>query len=159
MKNLSVKSFGADSIGLKIGQGVALGTPILTLDGTLPVEFLTPGDRILTRGGARRLHGVDVTVVRNARVIRIAHDTLGVDRPSADILVTPDQPIFIRDWRARALCGTATAQVAAARLVDGEYIRVETMAEARFYTLRFDGDAVIYAGGLELSCASESVTA
>jgi hypothetical protein len=159
MTHLKVKTFDAQTAGLSLDHAVILGTPILTLDGALPVEFLTPGDRILTRAGSRKLRCVEVTVVRHARVIRIAHDTLGVDRPDCDVVVTPDQPILIRDWRAKALCGTPTALVAAARLVDGDYIRAETLPEARFYTLRFDEDAVIYAGGLELSCAAETVSA
>ena len=142
-----------------VGHGLALGTPVLTLDGEMPVEFLTLGDRILTRSGARRLVAVEVTVVRNARVIRIGAGTLGIDRPDADVIVSPDQPILIRDWRAKALYGTATAMVPAARLADGEYIRAEVLAEVRFYTLRLDSAEVIYAGGLEMACSPETVTA
>ena len=133
-------------------QAIAVGTPVLTLDGELPVEFLQPGDRILTRAGARRVKQVAVTLVRNARVVKISHDTLGVDRPSVDVTVSAGQQILIRDWRAKAMFGTAQAMIPAARLVDGEYIRAETVAEARFFTLSFDEDAVIYAGGLELAC-------
>lgn len=139
---------------------IALGTPVLTLDGALPVEFLNIGDRVLTRAGVRRLHSIEITVVKTARVIRIAQDTLGVDRPEADLIVTPDQPILIRDWRAKALYGTDAAMVPAARLADGEYIRSEVLAEVRLFTLHFAEDAVIYAGGLELACpASHRVTA
>lgn len=140
-----------------LSHGVALGTAILTLDGEMPVEFLAPGDRLLTRSGARRLRSIEVTVVRHARVIRIAAGTLGVERPGEDMIVSPDQPILIRDWRAKALYGTATAMVPAARLADGEYIRTEVMDEVRFYTLRLDSDEVIYAGGLELACTPETV--
>ena len=139
-------------------HGIALGTSVLTLDGALPVEFLTPGDRILTRSGARRLRSVEVTLIRNARVIRIGAGTLGVDRPGDDMIVSPDQPILIRDWRAKALYGTAAAMVPASRLVDGEYIRADVVDEVRFYTLRLDAAEVIYAGGLELACAPETVT-
>jgi len=139
--------------------GVASGTPVLTLDGALPVEFLTIGDRVLTRAGVRRLQGIVITVVQNARVVRIAQDTLGINRPEADLIVTPDQPILIRDWRAKALYGSATALVPASRLADGEYIRSEVLAEVRLYSLHFAEDAVIYAGGLELACPAECVTA
>ena len=133
-------------------QAVVLGTPVLTLEGELPVEFLQPGDRVLTRSGTRRVRQVEVTVVQNARVVKIAHDTLGVDRPGVDVTVSANQQILIRDWRARAMTGKPQAMIPAARLVDGEYIRAETVAEARFFTLSFDEGAVIYAGGLELAC-------
>jgi hypothetical protein len=133
-------------------MAVVTGTPILTLNGELPVEMLQPGDRILTRAGARRLKQVEVTVVRNARVIRISQDTLGVDCPTEDLTVSAGQAILIRDWRAKAMFGKPQAMVPAARLADGAYIRAETLAEARFFSLSFEEDAVIYAGGLELAC-------
>ena len=135
-----------------LNHGLASGTTVLTLDGILPVEFLTPGDRIVTRDGAQRLSSIEVSLVQNARVIRITEGTLGIDQPTGDMIVSPDQPIMIRDWRAKAMFGTATAMVPAMRLVDGEYIRAEVLAEARFYTLRFATEAVIYAGGLKLAC-------
>lgn len=140
-------------------QAMAAGTPVLTLDGELPVEYLQPGDRVLTRAGARRVKQVQVTLVQNARVIRIAHSTLGVDRPLHDVTVSAAQQILIRDWRAKAVFGTTTAMIDAARLADGEYIRAETVAEARFFTLSFEEDAVIYAGGLELVCHAVTVDA
>jgi hypothetical protein len=140
-------------------QAMIAGTPVLTLDGALPVDYLQPGDRVLTRAGVRRLKQVEVTVVRNARVVHVAHGTLGVDRPSADVTVSAGQEILIRDWRARALYGTDQALVPAARLADGEYIRSETLGEARFFTLGFEEDAVIYAGGLELACQAVTVRA
>ena len=133
-------------------MAVVAGTPVLTLDGEMPVEFLQPGDRVLTRAGARRLKQVEVTVVRNARVIKISHGTLGVDCPAEDVTVSAAQTILIRDWRARAMFGQNQAMIPAARLADGEYIRAETLAEARFFSLSFEDDAVIYAGGLELAC-------
>lgn len=151
-----IKSAKAASV---VDHGLALGTQVLTLEGALPVEFLTPGDRIITRAGSRRLASIEMTLVQNAQVLRIAADTLGVDRPTEDLIVSPDQPIMVRDWRAKAMTGNASAMIAAARLVDGEFIRKETQAEMRFYTLRFDEDVVIYAGGLELACTPAPVAA
>lgn len=133
-------------------MAVIAGTPVLTLDGELPVEFLQPGDRVITRAGARRVKEVAVTVVHNARVVRISHGTLGVDCPTEDVTVSAGQEIMVRDWRAKAMFGQPAAMIAAARLADGEYIRAETLAEARFFSLSFEEDAVIYAGGLELAC-------
>ena len=139
--------------------GIAFGTPVMTLDGSLPVEHLQPGCRVITRSGTARISEVHVTVVRNARVIRIGSDALGVNRPADQVVVSPDQPILIRDWRATALYGTAQAVVPASRLVDGEYIRAEVLDEVRFYALRFEKDVVIYAAGLELPCAAATVSA
>jgi hypothetical protein len=145
--------------GSVVDHGLAIGTQVLTMDGALPVEFLNPGDRIVTRVGSRKLVSIEVTVVQNARIMRIAADTLGVDRPIDETCVSPDQPILVRDWRAKAMTGNATAMIAASRLADGEFIRAETVAEMRFYSLRFEDDVVIYAGGLELACTSAKVAA
>ena len=133
-------------------QAVLVGTPVLTLDGELPVEFLQPGDRVLTRSGMRRLKQVEVSVIQNARVVTIAHGTLGVDRPAQDVTVSAGQEILVRDWRAKAMFGTSVAMIAAKKLADGEYIRCLTLPEARLFTLRFEDEVVIYAGGLELTC-------
>ncbi len=133
-------------------SGMLAGTRVRTLEGILPVEYLEPGDRIVTRSGARRLTGVSVLVLANAEMIRIRASTLGHDRPDQDLLVSPDQPVVIRDWRARALFGAAVAAIPAARLVDGEFIQRETLQDARLYALQFDDDEVIYAEGLEIAC-------
>ncbi len=133
--------------------GLAAGTPVLTLMGAMPVEFLAPGDRVITRAGARIVTAVEIAVVKDAPMIRVSEGVLGKDRPQADMLVTPSQPILIRDWRARALTGVDQAVMTAERLVDGDYIRPETVAEARIVTLRFAEAQVIYAAGLELGCA------
>ena len=94
-------------------MAVLAGTPVLTLEGDLPVEFLQPGDRVITRAGARRITQVEVTVVRNARVVRISHGTLGVDCPTEDVTVSAAQEILIRDWRAKAMFGRPQAMIAA----------------------------------------------
>lgn len=133
-------------------QAVLSGTPVLTLDGEMPVEYLQPGDRVLTRAGMRRLTELRVNLVQNARMVCISHETLGVDRPSEDLLVSAGQMVLVRDWRARALAGVPAALFPASRLVDGEYIRSQTLPEARLYTLVFEEEAIIYAGGLELVC-------
>ena len=134
--------------------GMSAGTIVLTLSGAMPVEFIAPGDKVITRAGARSVVAVDIAVVQNARMIRICEGVLGRDRPEADTMVVPTQPILIRDWRAKAMTGVDQAVMTAERLVDGDYIRVEAVPEARIVTLRFADDQVIYAAGLELGCAS-----
>jgi Hint domain len=133
-------------------QAVVAGTSILTAEGELPVDYLQPGDRVVTRAGMRVLRQVEVALVQNARLVRIAHETLGVDRPASDLLVSVGQMVLVRDWRAQALAGVPAALFPAARLADGEYIRCLTLPEARLFTLVFDEEAIVYAGGLELVC-------
>ncbi|MDZ4094970.1 MAG: Hint domain-containing protein [Paracoccaceae bacterium] len=139
--------------------GISAGTPVLTLSGAIPVEHLTVGDRIITRDGARNLRGIHTEMHRNARMIFVAASALGIDQPEEDLRIAPEQQILIRDWRAKALKGADQAMVAAAKLIDGEYIRAETIAEQRLFVLEFDAPAIIYAGGLELACTPALVEA
>lgn len=140
-------------------QGFAGETGVLTAEGALPVEYLAVGDRIVTRSGLRVLRGVTVQVVRRITMVWIGGDTLGVGRPAASLVIAPGQAILIRDWRAQALFGKAQAMIAAGRLIDGELIRPVAMTNMRLYSLYFDSDEVIYAGGLELGCAAARVAA
>jgi hypothetical protein len=133
-------------------QGIAFGVQIRTLAGVIPVEFLAPGDRIVTRSGARRLVSLSVRDRRNHDLVRIRASTLGHDRPEHDLLVGPDQPVLIRDWRARVLYGADQAVIPACRLVDGEFVVTERQRLARLFTLRFDDAEVIYAEGIEIAC-------
>jgi hypothetical protein len=137
--------------GLLPVTGMAAGTKVRTLDGVLPVEYLQPGDRIVTRSGARRLVAVSVRQSRALDVVRVKAGTLGFDRPDADLVLGPSQPVIVRDWRARILYGAEVAAVACARLADGEFVQRETRA-VRLFTLRFEEDEVIWAEGMELAC-------
>jgi len=132
--------------------GLLAGAKVMTLDGALPVEYLTPGDRIVTRVGARRLMSVSVRQARQATLVRIRAATVGHDRPQRDLLVAPGQLVIIRDWRATALYAAPAAAIPAARLTDGAFVVTGQHRDVRLFTLRFETDAVIYAEGLELAC-------
>ncbi len=157
MKNVTPRPTAR--VGAEAGAceaGFAPGTLILTLDGEIPVEFLTPGDRVITRRGVRSLkaimrHGLPEGTAR----IKIAADALG-GKPEKDITLMPGQRMIIRDWRARALWGTDIAAPQAARLVDGEYITSEAGGSQIMLSLYFGVPEVIYANGLELASADKA---
>jgi Hint domain len=140
-------------------QALAAGTTVLTLDGALPVQFLAIGDRVITRAGARTLRDVAVTLLTDALLVRVSARSLTPDSPQDDVILPPNQPVFIRDWRAQAMLGDRQGVLAVRKLMDGEHIVAERFAEMRMFTLRFDREEVIYAGGLELICTPEPVFA
>jgi len=152
---MDITSRGADQIDERIGTeltGVVAGTRIRTLDGVLPVEFLQPGDRIVTRSGARRLEAVSILRRRVMDLVRIRASVLDRDHPEEDLLLAPNQRVIIRDWRARVLHRRSAAAIPAAQLEDGEFVLRETHGQVRLFTLRFAEDEVIWAEGLELAC-------
>ena len=133
--------------------GIAAGTIVLTLDGAMPVEFIEPGERIITREGMRIVR--EVAVHRySGPAIRITAGALGHDRPEQDLVLPAETPVLLRDWRAQALFGKSRAIVPIERVADGEFIVAETALSMRLYDLRFDTPQVIYAEGLELACGT-----
>jgi hypothetical protein len=135
-------------------SGIPAGTVVLTADGEIPVEFLTSGDRIVTRDtGMVRLAGI----ARRTAVVRLilfAAGSLGHTRPDHDLILPADQAVLIRDWRASAFTGQTQALVPAGALVDGEFIRDLGPQRLCLHLLRFARPQVIYAGGMELAGAT-----
>lgn len=158
--NRLTQNFTPDAAAVSLTtEGLRAGTHVSTLDGVLPVEFLSAGDRIVTRSGAVRLVAVTSTLILQADVVVISASALGYDRPHLTLYVAPDQRVVIRDWRAQVLFGTSVAAIPAWRLVDGEFVRLTKLPQARLFTLRFDTEEVIYAEGLELACTRATVSA
>lgn len=140
-------------------EGLAAGSFVLTLAGEIPVEALKVGDRIITRSGAKTLRALHCAVIPSARLVSISASALGIEQPQDDMLVTPEQGLLIRDWRAKALRGVTQAIIPAGELLDGSYIRAETVRCACLYSLEFEAPEVIYANGLEVTCAYASLDA
>ena len=141
-------------------SGLLAGTRIMTAEGELPVELLGPGDRVITRRGMARVVAVEIRSVADAEVVVISPETLGQGRPGEALRLAPDQRIVVRDWRAMALWGVASAAVPVSRLEDGAFIRRERVALAHFITLRLASEGTVMTGGLDLCCpAAQAVSA
>jgi hypothetical protein len=133
-----------------VQTGICAGTTIMTLDGEMPIEHLSVGDRVITRDSGMSV--VKDITVNQAQVqpIRIKAGSLGHTRPDRDMMVTPGANLHIRDWRAEALFGTTSASVSAERLVDGEFLSTAESREMTVYNIAFDREHIIYADGIEM---------
>lgn len=133
-----------------IAQGLAPDAIILTTDGELPIQYLTAGDRVITRDTGISI----VKSVRSAKVtcraVALTAGSLGHTRPDRDVILPADQQILIRDWRAQALFGGKQAMVPVSRLIDGEYVSDLGEVEMTLFQIEFDAPHVIYADGLEV---------
>lgn len=137
-----------------IESGLCAGTTIMTLDGEIPVELLSVGDRVITRDS-----GMSVIKAINSRdvkmqPIRIKAGSLGHTRPDRDMIVAPGARIHIRDWRAEALFGVAAATVEAHRLLDGEFLAQQPTRDVTVYDIAFDREHIVYADGIEVVSAA-----
>lgn len=140
--------------GIESGlAGLTAGTIVLTLDGEMPIEHLSPGDRVITRDtGMAVLREVRVDTATVAPV-KIKAGSLGHTRPDTDMIVAPGAQVHIRDWRAEALYGQPQATVSAHRLIDREFVSEMPAAQMTVFTLIFDRSHIIYADGLEIVTA------
>jgi len=144
---------GNDALDQSGDTGLAPSTQVLTLDGAIPVEFLNPGDRVITRHGTRILRSIARCILpEGAERVRLATDALG-GKPKNEVVLMPGQRVLIRDWRAKTLWGTQSASVPVSRLVDGTTIRRETGGRQMMLSLYFGVPQIFYADGLEVASA------
>lgn len=142
-------------------SGLALGTTILTTDGALPVEFLTPGDKVVTYDrGAMALSKITMRPVPMSELVRIRPSVLQEQGFGRDVLVSARQKVLVKGWRARAMFGKPAALIEARKLVDGDYYTQLTGdAPLRLFQLHFaDGRHLVQIGqGLMVASASTKI--
>ncbi|WP_299657295.1 Hint domain-containing protein [uncultured Tateyamaria sp.] len=138
--------------------GLVSGTLLLTADGEIPVEYLSPGDRIITRNAG----SVRLTAIQSYRTtdeaVKIAAGSLGDTKPSHHVIIPAAQMVLVRDWRAQALRGAAQAVMPAGCLIDDEFIISLGSREMTLVRLGFEAPHVVYADGLELSVPAMTMT-
>lgn len=136
-----------------LDTGLIKGAVLRTLEGDMPVEFLSVGDKLITRDtGISKVQHIQRTT-RDVRVIGFAAGSLGDTRPEHDAHLAGDQMVLVRDWRARAIFNADRALVAARTLVDGEFVTDLGLQETTLFQIFCDGPHILYADGLEVSTA------
>ncbi|WP_421703948.1 Hint domain-containing protein [Aliiroseovarius sp.] len=134
-------------------SGLAAGALVTTLDGELPVEFLHAGDRIVTLDrGMVKLRAITARPVYRNDLIRVSPRSLDPRTEAPDFWIAAEQPLLLRDWRAKAMYGRPRVLVPTARLLDGEHLRRETGGgQTMLFQLHFEDKHVIRVGGLDLT--------
>jgi hypothetical protein len=135
------------------------GTMIATPEGLRPVQDLQQGDKISTRddgaqpilwAGDRRMSGARLHAMPHLRPVRFLAGALGIGRPDADLLVSPQHRMLLRGAAAQALFNETEVLVAAADLVNGDTVRVEHgLREAHYIHLLLERHQILRANGLE----------
>jgi len=131
--------------------GIVAGSIIFTAEGEIPVEYLSPGDKVVTRDSGM-VTLLDTFIHRiPAQAVAIKAGSLGHTRPDHNVIIPAEQNILVRDWRAQSMFGKAQTIVQAGDLIDGEFITDLGARDLHLVHLTFDRQHVIYADGLEIS--------
>ncbi|MGR3540278.1 MAG: Hint domain-containing protein [Hasllibacter sp.] len=135
------------------------GTRILTLDGEIPVEHLTIGDRVVCRdGGAKPLRWNGTTRPPAGRMasdpavmpVRIPAHAFGTGRPARDLWVSPQHRVLLRGGDTMLLTGEAEVLAAALHLTGRRGIAQRpARAGAAYHHLLFDTHEIVWSEGLE----------
>lgn len=151
------------------------GTRIATERGLQAIETLQPGDRILTKDngpqdilwtGCRRMSGARLYAMPHLRPIRFKAGALGIDRPDADLLVSPQHRMLLRGPAANTLFNADEVLVKAEDLLNDSSICVDhTLREVTYIHILLERHNIIWANGLETesfhpsNCAIDTIEA
>lgn len=136
------------------------GTRLRTLDDEVAIEDLGPGDKILTRDdgpqevqwtGQRRMSGARLFALPDQRPIRIRAGALGIYRPDADLVVSPEHRVIVTGAAAGDLFGQPEVLVCARDLLGDRRVTVDhSLRETWYVHLMLECHQVVWANGLEV---------
>ena len=145
------------------------GTRIMTPDGTRRIEDLRPGDSIQTKDngaqdilwtGHRRMTGARLYAMPHLRPIRFRSGALGIDRPDADLLVSPQHRMLVKGAAAQSLFHAHEVLVAAEDLLNDGTICVDrALREVTYVHVLMERHQIVCANGLETESFHPSNTA
>lgn len=135
------------------------GTRIRTQEGVSLIENLCEGDLVQTKDnglqplrwiGKRRMSGARLFAMPRLRPIRIVGGALGLERPDADLLVSPEHRMLIKGPQAQTLFNTSEVLVTAKDLINGSTITVDMQVrEVTYIHILLEQHQVLWANGLE----------
>jgi Hint domain len=125
------------------------GTMIATPEGDMQVEYLRPGDLVITRDDGpcpvRWAGSRQVQAEGDFAPVRIRAGTFGAH---GDLLVSPQHRILVRDSLAELLFGETEVLVAARDLLNDRSVTRHCGGSVTYVHLMFDRHQVIYSEGL-----------
>lgn len=139
--------FTADNTGVVC---FAKGTQIRTTRGDVPIEYLSPGDKVITRDngpqelvwvGARRLGAWDLMRAPKLRPVLLAPELIGAN---ASLIVSPQHGVLFKDEAGDETLVRATHL---ARMRGGKARVMQGCREVSYYHLAFAAHQIIFANG------------
>lgn len=133
--------------------GILRGARIITTNGLRCVQDMRVGDLVISRDNG--VIPVDRIEQRSliASAIYVIAGSIGHRNQTRDTVLPSEQPVLVRDWRARAFTRQPEAVMQAQELVDGEYVRNIGLQPMTVFRLYCAAPQVLYADGMELGTA------
>lgn len=142
-------------------SAIARGTLITTDRGTVAIEDLMPGDRVLTMEagpepilwiGSMMLYPAGATPgFDSGGLVRITSDRFGYSRPHSDLMLGPSARLLHRHARVAEIIGSQAALAPVRGFVDGMgVIRVDPMSPVPVYHICLARHRTIRASGIEI---------
>ncbi|MBR9843214.1 MAG: Hint domain-containing protein [Rhodobacteraceae bacterium] len=135
------------------------GTMIQTPTGARRVEELREGDKVQTKDngaeevcwiGSRRMTGARLFAMPQLRPVRIRAGAFGIERPDAELVVSPEHRMLVKGAAARALFNTPEVLVSARDLVNGSSVAVDAnMRQVTYIHLLLPRHQILWANGVE----------
>lgn len=133
--------------------GVPAGTNVLTSDGALPVEFLSAGDRIVSRdAGFVAVRGVGRDLWGGAWAM-VRAGAFGPGMPEVDLPLPAPQQVLLRGDLAVAIAGQTQVLMPLSELLGQSGFQTCDIGPSHVFAICCGPLQVIYAGGVELSTA------
>jgi hypothetical protein len=128
----------------------ARGTRITLADGAQrPVEDLKPGDKVLTRqNGVQEIRWIGHRTERASGAFAPIIIKAGALHNGADLMLSPNQRIFIYQRKDRVGAGQPEVMVKAELLVNGTTVVRGTGGFVEYFHLLFDHHEIVFAEGL-----------
>lgn len=137
----------------------AKGTSIETDHGPKAVEDLKLGDFIMCGDGkhrpiqwvaSRHIDGTELSKHPEFRPIRIRKGSLGQNRPSKDLVVSPQHRVLVGDWQVELMFGAEDVLIPAKYLINGNAIDTDFKAkDVSYYHFMFDSHQTVFSTGTE----------
>ena len=134
------------------------GTTLMTDEGAQPVDWICPGDRIMTRDhGFQRALWVGRTVISAGRLkstpslqpIRIAANSINAQTPARDLLLSPGHRVLLKSHRIELLFGVDEAFAPIKSVEnDREVAQILPDHEISYYHVLFENHEIVLAEGL-----------
>ncbi|MCK0103610.1 Hint domain-containing protein [Pseudohalocynthiibacter sp. F2068] len=134
------------------------GTMLDAPDGPVPVETVATGDWLLTRDdgpqqvlwrGCLQLSALDLHIAPQLRPVMIRKGSLGPNRPSRDMVVSPQHRVLLDDWRAEYFYGESELLVPAKHQINDQTIRRITPENGISYIhILFERHQIVFSDGL-----------